>query len=74
MGDDDEATQVPAASAKMESGRATTDSERERGRARKGGERDGGRGRARETATNFSAGFLDDHSLARSTTADRTTN
>ena len=56
---DDEATQVPAASAKMESGKATTDSERE-------GEKGRG-GRARETATNFSAGFLDDlsHSLAR---------
>ena len=43
---DDEATQVPAASAKMESGRATTDSERER--ARKGGE--GERGKRRPTS------------------------
>ena len=45
---DDEATQVPAASAKMESGRATTDSDSERERARKGGE--GERGKRRPTS------------------------
>lgn len=61
---DDEATQVPAASAKMESGRATT--EKGRGTGKEGeGARGSDERRAREMATNFSAGFLDDRLFDR---------